>query len=262
MKNNLARTIAFFASLSVGVALCITLFVLKKHALIDKNVYTTIAIFAPIWCCAPAIRNLAFPNPSRDGFFMNILAGYVLVAASIIDICIISFSSPDMVVFLVWNIIFILLFLVLLQAYHINTNNEKFKRLHFFKNNANIRKRKHKFLRWCFNFKFISIKKKIYYTSIVLLVILFGLTAPIQSLRTDKTNTTTTKTQNYNHSSESSGNKTVDTTKPQKYPSRTVYVSKYKLIHSNTNCSGLKYYTTMKLEQAEREHCKYCSKCW
>lgn len=43
---------------------------------------------------------------------------------------------------------------------------------------------------------------------------------------------------------------------------QTVYVSKKGVIHSVSDCSGMKNYRTMSLTEAESKGYKYCSNCW
>lgn len=44
-------------------------------------------------------------------------------------------------------------------------------------------------------------------------------------------------------------------------PARTVYVSQSGVIHIEKDCSGMKHYTEMSLEDADAAGYEYCSKC-
>lgn len=44
-------------------------------------------------------------------------------------------------------------------------------------------------------------------------------------------------------------------------PGRTVYVSSGGMIHVENDCSGMKHYTEMTLEEADAAGYEYCSKC-
>lgn len=44
--------------------------------------------------------------------------------------------------------------------------------------------------------------------------------------------------------------------------SNAVYISKSGIIHSRSDCSGMKYYTEMSYSDAAAAGCRKCSKCW
>lgn len=44
--------------------------------------------------------------------------------------------------------------------------------------------------------------------------------------------------------------------------SGTVYVSNNGIIHSKSNCSGMKHYTAMTYDQAIAQNYRKCKKCW
>ena len=46
------------------------------------------------------------------------------------------------------------------------------------------------------------------------------------------------------------------------YDNATVYVSRNNIIHCDSGCSGMKYYSTMTLAQALRQGARRCEKCF
>lgn len=211
--------------------------------------------------CGPSAYHFFCPKLLSIRRLLSIISGYTMLASASIfvltEFMAYSTTGTSSDRFLVLSIVLLAISVILFYISYYALRNDRLEtKITHINIRKNIVKNKEhkKFKQKIINVLHNKTFQLIIVAVLVISIILLSVTQCSHKNFTEHQTTTSAKSSGGSHDS--------NFVTPEKYPERIVYVSKYKLIHSNTNCSGLQYYTTMKLEQAEREHYKYCSKCW